>query len=273
MGAWAWVKSWDLMFYVISLLSGIMSEQMIHMGMLHSNLKFNDVITVDGSVSDFGSTMAMKLEDVNFLHIAVYSLLDGMDPKFSAGIINYILAITTISIPAITGMFFLWGRAEGLAFLPNALKNLSGEASDRTKAQANDQLLREMELTRQREVRETAARGALTGAIAGGAVGGLPGALIAGGIGSLIGENQGNINVGLDRGKEAALQANRPLVLPTGDILDPLEFLKTATSFHFYQGFINQTSGLMSSPELFDDRNERYGAKRFMAAYPGRIGG
>ena len=269
MGAWAWVKSWDLMFYVISLLSGIMSEQMIHMGMLHSNLKFNDVITVDGSVSDFGSTMAMKLEDVNFLHLAVYSLLDGMDPKFSAGIINYILAITTISIPAITGMFFLWGRAEGLAFLPNALKNLSGEASDRTKAQANDQLLREMELTRQKEVRETAAQSLLAGAVVGGAVGGIPGALIAGGIGSLVGENLGNINVGLDRGKEAALQANRPLVLPTGDVLDPLEFLKTASTFYFYQGFINETAGIMSRKDLNDDRRERYEIKASLNTWGG----
>jgi hypothetical protein len=243
MGAWAWIKSWDIMFYVISFLAGIMSETMIHMGMLHSSLKMNEVVGVMGSIGDLPMNVVEKLQDVNFLHLAVYSMLDGMDPKFSAGIINYILAITTISVPAITGIFFLWGRASTLSFLSDAVERKSQEASARTRAQVEDQIQRNIELERQMEVREGAAAAAAVGAGIGFAVGGPVGAAVGAYGGNLLGDSLTGISKGLRDGQDAALWTGRPMALPAGDILDPVTVGEKAFYFSAIMPHVNSVAG------------------------------
>lgn len=243
MGAWAWVKSWDIMFYVISFLSGIMSETMIHMGMLHTNMKMNEVVGVMGSIGDLPSNVVEKLQDVNFLHLAVYSMLDGMDPKFSAGIINYILAITTISVPAITGIFFLWGRASTLSFLSDSVERKSSEASARTRAQVEDQIQRNIDLGRQREIRKGAATAAAVGAGLGFSLAGPVGAAVGAYGANLLGESLTGVSKGLRDGKDAALWSGRSMALPAGDILDPIQVGKEAFYFSNIMPYLNNMTG------------------------------
>lgn len=243
MAAWAWVKSWDVMFYVVSLLSAIMSENVLHMGMLHNNLVQNEYTGVDGSVSSFADNVVQQLEDVNFLHLAVYTAFDDMDPKFSAGIINYIVALATVSIPALTGIFFLWGRASSLNLFSDGLKNKAQGASDRTAAQLQDKWLRDIEIQRQRDVRQASFTGAGFGAGLGFLVGNMPGALIGSAIGAVAGEKDASIYIGYDRGQQAALVGGRPMVLPSGDVLDPLEVGKTAAGAVVLQQYFAQATG------------------------------
>ncbi len=233
MGAWAWVKSWDVMFYVVSQLSAIMSENLLHKGMLHNNMKLNEVIGQDGSVTSFSSAMVERLQSVNTVHAAVYSLLDGLDPQFSAGIINYILAITTISIPALTGMFFLWGRAGTLSFLTDAAKSKAAEASERTRAQAQDTVLRNIELEKQLQVRTGQITSAAYGAGIGFMVGGLPGAFMGGMAANVVGNSLSSISVGAKSGGNAAMWGNRPMVIGSGDLLDPIDVTNTAFQSSF----------------------------------------
>ncbi len=254
MGAWAWVKSWDVMFYVVSQLSAIMSENLIHKGMLHSNLKLNEVVSQNGSVTDFPSAVVDRLQYINTIHAAVYSLLDGMNPDFSAGIINYILAVTTISIPALTGMFFLWGRAGTLQFMSDAVKNKSAEAADRVRAQAQDTVLRDIDLKKQIDVRTGQLTAAAFGSGLGFMMGGLPGAFMGGMGAKAIGNSLSGIDVGIKQGGNAAMWGGRAGVIGAGDILDPIDMTKTAFESSFLmQNFQNFTRIDPAAPEKIGD--------------------
>lgn len=240
MGAWAWVKSWDVMLYVISLLSGIMSENILHKGMLHNNVAQNQYAGTDGSVMSFSDNVVQRLEDINFLHLAVYKAFDDVDPKFVEGLINYIVALTTISIPAITGIFFLWGRASTLNLFSDGLKNKAMDATSRMAAKLQDQWLRDIEIDRQKDVRAASAVGTAFGAGIGFLVGGLPGALVGTAMGSRAGDKFGSVSVGYEQGGQAALYGNRPMVVASGDLLDPWESMTAAAG------------GLVVQKHLFD---------------------
>ncbi len=243
MGAWAWVKSWDIMLYVISLLSGIMSENILHKGMLHNNIVQNEYVGTDGSVSSFADNVVSRLEDINFLHLAVYKAFDDVDPKFVEGIINYIVALSTISIPAITGIFFLWGRASSLSLFTDGMKNKAMDATSRRAAQLQDQWLRDIEIGRQQEVRTSSAVGAAWGSGIGFALGNLPGAMVGTALGAVAGEKFGSVSAGYDRGPEAALYGGRPMVVSSGDLLDPWESMTTAAGAMVIQKHLLDATG------------------------------
>ncbi len=227
MGAWAWVKSWDVMLYVANLIGGILAENVLHKGMLYDNIAQNQYPGTNGEITNFAENVVERLQDINFLHVAVFKAFSDMDPKFTAGIVNYIMALTTISIPAITGIFFLWGRASTLGLFSDAFKQVSHGASERTSAMLQDSWQRKIELDRQKSIRMASLAGTAIG-VGSMAFGmGMRGGLMLTGIGTLLGEKAGSTMTGWSQGQQGALIGGRPMIVSAGDVPDGWELTTT----------------------------------------------
>ncbi|MCB9030754.1 MAG: hypothetical protein H6619_06850 [Deltaproteobacteria bacterium] len=246
-GAWAWVKSWDIMFHVVSLLSAIMSEQVIHKGMLHDNVMQNQYVGTDGSISSFSNNIVERLRDVNFLHEAVYQAFSDVDPDFNAGLINYMIAFTTVSIPVITGIFFLWGRASALNAYTDSMRSKAEGATERKAAAVQDKLMRDAEIERQSKIRDASAVSAAFGAGIGTLLAPGLGTIFGTAFGAVAGDKVAGVSVGLDKGQYYAMLGGHPGVYQTGDLLDPVDTLQTALGALAFDRWLNNSLGFADS--------------------------
>lgn len=218
MGAWAWVKSWEVMFYVIDVFSGVLSEYVLHKSMIFDAVESGNVNTLN-----FSNYSWDRLSKVNLFHDALYQSFTDIDPRFTAGVLSWVISLATMSIPVFTGILFLVGRASALSGMGAALTSKAEDASRRAAAAQEDSWLRSAEIARQKDVRVASIVGSAVGGIVGNAIAPGVGGYIGIAAGSLAGEKYGSVTYGDKMGGSMAIASGRSLAAPTGDILDPIE--------------------------------------------------
>lgn len=244
MGAWAWVKSWDVMFYIVNIFSGVLSEFVLHKTMMGDSFAL-EVLDTSGSIVNFDNQALTRFSKLEFFHQALFQSLSDFDPRWTAGIISWIVAMTTLSIPVLTGILFLVGRASALSGFGAALVSRAEDAGKRVAAAQEDSWLRKAEIERQKDVRAQSLAGSAVGAVVGTAI--APGFGTYAGVvmGGLYGQKGGSVDQGARYGQTLAIASGRSLAAPTGDVLDPIEM---AGGLSLSSVFYNQTLSAMGAP-------------------------
>lgn len=230
MGAWAWVKSWDIGFYVVSLLSDIASEMMVHRGMLHSSIMQNRYPGTTGESQNLANDVTAIFANVDLFQEPLLRLFPELDPVFSAGAIEYIIALMTVAIPMMTGMFFLYGRAAVLGSVTSPVIDKGMDASRRTQAGIADQWQRAADLKWQTQRREDGLAGSALGAAAGTLLFPGFGTMAGAYLGSSVGSSLSGIATGKEQGAGAARIMGSAGIVKSGDVLDPMEFYNVVGS-------------------------------------------